>query len=121
MATQLMTTREVFDHHIQALGKGDIDDLLSDYTNDSIVIGPDGVVKGLPAIRATFGAYLSGLLKPGTYEFSLDKLHVEGDTVLVMWHAKCMGADITFAADTFIVRNGKIAVQTFAPQLNFHA
>jgi len=78
MATQLMTTREVFDHHIQALGKGDVDDLLSDYTNDSIVIGPDGVVKGLPPIRATFDAYLSGVLKPDTYEFSLDKLARRG-------------------------------------------
>lgn len=117
MATHLMTTREVFDHHIRALGAGEIDDLLSDYTDDSVVIGPDGVTRGLPAIRAMFDNFLSGLLKPGTYDFSLDKLHVDGDIAFVLWHAKCAGADITFAADTFVIRNGKIAVQTFGPKL----
>jgi ketosteroid isomerase-like protein len=49
MATQVGTARDVFDHHVQALVKGDLDDILSDYTEDSVVIGPDGVVKGRQA------------------------------------------------------------------------
>lgn len=120
MATQLMTTREVFDHHFKALGKGDLDELLSDYTDDSIVIVTEGVVRGRSAIRELFGGYLSTLMKPGTYEFGLDKLHVDGEVVFVMWHANCQGADITFASDTFIIRNGKIAVQTVAAKLEPH-
>ena len=121
MATRLMTTREVFDHHFEALGKGDLDELIKDYTDDSIVIVADGVTSGLPAIRALFGGYLSTLLKPGTYEFGLDKLHVDGEVVFVVWHANCQGADITFASDTFIIRNGKIAVQTVAAKLEPHS
>lgn len=121
MATKLMTTREVFDHHIKALGAGDLDDLMSDYVDGSAVIGPDGVTRGLAAIRALFDFFLSGLLKPGTYDFTLDKLHVDGDVAFAMWHAKCAGADVRFAADTFLVKNGKIAVQTFAPDLVPHA
>lgn len=121
MATRLTTAREVFDHHIKALGTGDLDDLMSDYAEGSVVIGPDGVTRGLPAIRALFDFFLSGLLKPGTYDFGLDKLHADGDVVFVMWHAKCAGADVRFAADTFLVKNGKIVLQTFAPDLVPHA
>ena len=117
MATQVLTTSQVFQHHIEALGKGDLDGILADYTDDSIMIGPDGVIKGLSAIRQVFEFYLSGLLKPGTYELGLDKMHVDGDILFVMWHARCAGADITFAADTFVIKHGKIAVQTFAPKL----
>jgi len=124
MATQVnataTSTREVFDHHIGALGTGDLDDLMSDYSEESILIGPDGVVKGLTGIRQVFEFFLSGLLKPGTYEIGLDKVHVEGEIVYVLWHANCVGADVTFAADTFLIRSGKIALQTFAPKLEPH-
>jgi ketosteroid isomerase-like protein len=120
MATQVGSAREVFDHHIRALGKGDLDDILSDYTEDSVVIGPDGVVKGRQAISTLFQGFLSGLLKPGTWELGLDVEHVHDDLVYVIWHAKCAPADVAFAADTFVIRDGKIAVHTFAPKIEPH-
>jgi len=121
MATQISSSRAVFDHHMRALRAGDLDDLLSDYTDDSALIGPDGVTKGLPGIRAVFEFFFSGLLKPGTFQIDLDKIHTDGDILYVLWHAKCNGADVTFAADTFVIKNGKIAVQTFAPVIQPHA
>ena len=122
MATQLTkTTREVLDHHLKTLGAGDLDGLVSDYTDDSIIIGPDGVVRGRKAIRQMFEFFLSGLLKPGTYDFGVDKLHVDGEIVFIMWHADCQEANIPFAADTFVIKRGKILVQTFAPKIEPHS
>jgi uncharacterized protein (UPF0248 family) len=48
MATETGTTRQVFEHHLGALSAGDLDGILSDYTDDSIVIGPDGALNWDP-------------------------------------------------------------------------
>lgn len=117
MTTQVDTARQVFEHHLRAFGAGDVDDILSDYGDDSILIGPDGPLKGRQAIRGFFEGVLASLFKPGTYEFTMDTMHVVDDVVYIVWHASCASADIVFAADTFLIRNGTIAVQTFAPKI----
>lgn len=121
MATQVTTTRQVFDHHIGALVAGDLDDLMKDYSEDSVVIGPEGVVKGRDGIRGLYEGFFSTLFKPGTYKLGADIVQGDGEALLVIWHASCVGADIPFAADTFIIRNGKIKIQTFAPKLEPHS
>jgi uncharacterized protein (TIGR02246 family) len=117
MATQVDITRQVFEHHLSALGAGDLDGILSDYADDSILISPDGALKGRQAIRGFFEGVLASLFKPGTYDFTMDTLHVADDVAYVVWHANCASANVVFAADTFLIRNGKIAVQTFAPKI----
>ena len=120
MATNVSSATQVFDHHIDALIKGDLDELVSDYTESSLVIAGEQVAKGRKAIGEFFGGFLSGLLKPGTYKLGVDVKHVEGDIVYVLWHAKCQPADIVFAGDTFVIRDGKIAVQTVAAKIEPH-
>jgi len=117
MASGIDTTRQVFEHHLSAFGAGDLDDILSDYTDDSIVISPEGALKGRQAIRGFFEAVLVSLFKPGTYQLTMDTLHVVDDVVYIVWHANCASADIVFAADTFLIKGGKIAVQTFAAKI----
>jgi ketosteroid isomerase-like protein len=114
MTTQVTDTAQVFSHHLQALGAGKLDEVLDDYTEDSVLITPDATITGLHGIRAAFEGFLSGLFKPGTYELTFDVRRLEGEVAYIVWHAKCAAADIVFGTDTFIVRNGKIAVQTFA-------
>lgn len=121
MSTQVETSKQVFEHHFGALGVGDLPDILSDFTERSMVIHPGGVEKGIEAIRDFYAPFLTGLLKPGTYEFHLDAQHVAGDVVFIAWHAHREGADITFASDTFVVRDGKIAVQTVAAKIEPHS
>lgn len=117
MARGIDTTRQVFEHHLRAFGAGDLDGTLSDYTDDSILITPDGALKGIQAIRRFFEAALASLFKPGTYQFTMDTVHVLDDVVYMLWHANCASADIVFAADTFVIRDGKIAIQTYAPRI----
>jgi|SRR6185436_14241208 len=117
MTTQVDTSRQVIEHHLSAFGAGDLDGVLSDYTNDSILISPDGALKGTQAIRGFFEGVLASLFKPGTYEFTMDTMHVADDVVYIVWHANCASADIVFAADTFLISDGRIAVQTFAAKI----
>ena len=98
-------TQAILDHHQAALDAGDLDDLLSDYTEDSVFISNlGGVMKGLEAIRGMFAAAPAGGF-PG-FEEGLE--HVDGDIAFVTWKAE----GIALGTDTFVVRDGKIAAQT---------
>lgn len=117
MATQIVGTRQVLDHHLHALGSGQVDEILKDYGEDSVLVTADGALKGRDEIRAAFEGFVAGLFKPGTYEFTMDALHIEGEVAYIVWHAKCTGLNVAFASDTLIVRDGKIAMQTFAAKM----
>ena len=117
MTTQVTDTAQVLSHHLRALGAGQLDEVLNDYIEDSVLITPKGPIKGLHGIRAAFEGFLSGLFKPGTYELALDARHVDGQVAYIVWHAKCASADIALGTDTFIVKDGKILVQTFAAKV----
>lgn len=118
MATQVKGTRQVLDHHLHSVAAGQIDELLDDYDEDAFLIVPDSTIKGREGIRSMFEGMLQGLFKPGTYEISLDTLRVEGEVAYIVWHAKCASVDVVYGTDTFIVRDGKIAVQTFAAKID---
>jgi ketosteroid isomerase-like protein len=117
MATQVTDTGQVVSHHVKALGAGNLDEILDDYVEDSVLVTPNATIKGLDGIRAAFAGFLSGLFKPGTYELTMDTRRVEGEVAYMVWHARCASADIVFGTDTFIVRDGKIVVQTFAAKV----
>jgi ketosteroid isomerase-like protein len=117
MPTQVDTTQQVLEHHLGTLAAGDLDGILRDYTEDSTLIGPAGPVKGTRAIREFFAAGLASLFKPGTYELTMDTMHVADDVAYIVWHAHCATADIVLGTDTFLIRDGKIAIQTFAAKV----
>ena len=120
MAVQVRDTRAVVDHHLQALGSGQLDEIVRDYAENALLIVPDAAIKGPAAIRTAFQGYLAGIFKPGTYQFTMDTLRVEGDVAYAVWHAECADADIVFGTDTFVVRDGHIQIQTFAAKIQPH-
>jgi uncharacterized protein (TIGR02246 family) len=113
-----MDTKAVLDHHLAAFSAGSVDEVLKDYTDDSVLITPDAVIKGREAIRAAFSTMFSGLFKPGTYDFTMDAVHVEGDVAYIAWRASCATADVALGTDTFVVRNSKIIAQTFTAKID---
>jgi len=48
----------------------------------------------------------------------MDASHVEGEVAYIVWHANCASAEVALGTDTFVVRDGKITVQTFAAKIN---
>src|SRR6516225_9636974 len=104
-----MDTKAVLDHHLAGFLAGDADEVLKGYSDESVIMTPDGVLKGRQAIHTLFSEFFSGLFKPGTYEIALDTTLIEGDVAYIVWHASCASADIPIATDTFVVRDGKIA------------
>jgi len=113
----MATPKEVFEHHGQAIGAGDVDEILKDYTEQSILFTPEGPKKGLKALRPVFEVLVSKLMPPGGTEFQMKQMTIEGEIVYIAWSSSSKFADIPLGTDTFLIRNGKIVAQTFAAQI----
>jgi ketosteroid isomerase-like protein len=113
-----MATKDVLHHHLAAFGAGDVDEMLKDYTDDSVLITTDGPITGLGPLREAFTALCAGLFAPGTYEFTMEAERIVGEVAFITWHATCASFEIPLGVDTFLVRDGKIAVQTYAARMD---
>jgi ketosteroid isomerase-like protein len=109
-----MSTKAVADHHLAAFLAGDLEETMRDYTEDSVMISPRGVVRGLDEIRAVFTRIYGDMFAPGTYDWTTDMEYVDGDVAYLLWHAQCANADVLMGTDTFVIRDGVIATQTIA-------
>jgi ketosteroid isomerase-like protein len=102
-------TKALMEHHSALLAAeitdASLDELMADYHDDAMFISNlSGVATGHEAIRPMFA--MAGAM-PG---FEQTSQHVEGDVGYVTWKAE----GIAFGTDTFLLRDGKIAVQTVA-------
>jgi ketosteroid isomerase-like protein len=105
------TTKAVLAQHLQAVGGGDLDAIAADYSEDCTLFTPDRAFHGLEAARGFFAGMME-ILPPGFMEaFELLRQDVKGEVAYIVWHA---GEFAPLGTDTFIVRDGKIVVQTFA-------
>jgi ketosteroid isomerase-like protein len=103
------TPEEVFQHHAQALGGGDLEGIVADYADDAVFISPAGVKRGKDGIREAFTQLLADLPNAA---WSLPTQTYEDDVLFLEWAAD---AGATFAddgIDTFIFRDGMIRLQT---------
>ncbi|HZY80858.1 MAG TPA: nuclear transport factor 2 family protein [Cyclobacteriaceae bacterium] len=106
-------TQKVLDHHIQTFKDNDLEGVMADYTEESILITPDRTFKGLAEIRENFVGAFKALPKDGT-TMTLTKTSVTRDVAYMVWKATTPTLEFKFATDTFIIVDGKIVSQTYA-------
>ncbi len=104
------STQAVLEHHLQAFGEG-VEAIMADYTDDSVVITPDATYRGLDEIRGFFIAFVEALPEGFLDAFTLKRQEVVGEVAYILWEANPW---FPLGTDTFVVREGKIAFQTFA-------
>jgi ketosteroid isomerase-like protein len=103
-------SEQVLAHHLQALVGGDLEGVLSDYTEDSIMFSPQGLFRGLAGIRSFFETTIKNNPPDLLKAIQLIRQDVDGEIAYIVWKAEPY---IKIGTDTFVIRNGKIAVQTF--------
>lgn len=106
----------VFQHHLEAFAAGDIDEILKDYTDETIVIYDDRVARGREEIRKFFSHWLENLLPPGC-RFDLERLQAVDDLVFITWTAETDRLRFELGTDTFLIRGGKVVRQTVAAKI----
>jgi ketosteroid isomerase-like protein len=108
----MRSTKDVLDHHLKCFGEGDLEGILSDYAPGAILFTPDGLLRGVDAIRPLFQAMIAGFGKPGS-AFHVKQQFVEGDHAYIVWTAETADNVSELGTDTFAVRDGKIVAQSF--------
>jgi ketosteroid isomerase-like protein len=108
-ATTTRTPQEVFQHHGEALIAGDLDGIVSDYSDDALIITPAGVLRGKDGVREAFVKLLGDL---PSAEWELPTTHFEDDVLFLEWKATSEKAKAEDGIDTFVFRDGLIRVQT---------
>jgi ketosteroid isomerase-like protein len=99
----------VLGHHAQALGSRNIDEVLKDYTTDSILFSPTDTFKGPERIRLAFKAFLEIMTPEAMANMKMIKQEIEGEYVFVIWSAL---PAISFGSDTLRIHGGKIVMQS---------
>ena len=106
-------TASVLKHHLDAFGAQDLEGVLSDYTDESILITPDGTIRGREGLKALFEGMMAEFGQPGS-SFEMAKTVIDGELAYILWSAETANNVYELGTDTFFVRDGKIAVQTLA-------
>jgi ketosteroid isomerase-like protein len=109
-------TEGILDHHLQAFGAGDLSGILEDYTSESIIITPDGVLRGPEQMASLFEAFFAEFAKPGA-SFAMRQRVIEGETAYIVWSAETADNVYEMGTDTFWIHDGKIITQTFAAEV----
>jgi len=102
------TPQEVFDHHGQALGAQDLEEILSDYADDAVLVVQKRVYRGKDGAREVFTQLLADLPQA---QWDLETVFAE-DVLYLEWSAKGGGHKVDDGIDTFVFQDGQIRVQT---------
>lgn len=103
------TPQEVFAHHAAALAAGDLDEILVDYAQDSVVLSPAGIARGTDAIRDVFATLLADL--PDA-KWDLQTQIFDQEVLFLQWSADSAVNRVDDGVDTFVFRDGMIRAQT---------
>jgi uncharacterized protein (TIGR02246 family) len=112
------TPQEVFQHHAEALGAGDLDEIVADYADDAVFITPAGLLRGKDAIRAAFTQLLADVPNAA---WTLKTQIYDDDLLFLEWAADAGEAIVDDGIDTFLFRDGLIRAQTVRYTLQHQA
>ncbi len=92
--------------HLIAVGERNLEKIMEDYTEESVLMIPSEMYVGLDRIKLFFGTMFD--LLPEGSEINLTDRRAEGNMGFVVWNAESDKIKVPFATDTIIFENGKI-------------
>ena len=107
------STQRVVERHLECFARLDLEGILSDYAPDAILFTANGPLQGRDGIRSVLGPMIAEFAKPGA-TFDLARQVVVGEYAYILWTARTADQVYELATDTFMVRDGRIHMQSFA-------
>jgi ketosteroid isomerase-like protein len=98
---------------LQCFGAADLEGILSDYTDESVLCTATGVLRGPREMAPFFQAFFAEFAKPGGGGFTMQRKSIEGELAHIVWNAETADTVFEMGTDTFVVRDGKILAQTY--------
>lgn len=107
---QHRSAREVLDDHLRESQEGTIEnDLARNYSESLVVLTGSGVYHGHSGLKQ-LAERLRQELPEGTFQYRT--VLVEGEMGFLEWTGQSAAARIEDGADTYLIRDGRIVVQT---------
>lgn len=103
----------VLERHIAAFARRDVDAIMTDYTDASVLITPDGVLESQVEIRALFRSLVEEFSAPEA-DVTIHQRSAHGPVAYVTWSAETPARRYQLATDTLYVVDDRIRYQTFA-------
>lgn len=107
--TDTATPQEVLDRHLKLSRSHSERDFLECYREDSFLVMPDGVRRGLEGIRACYHQ-LNRDLPNARYSYKV--VIVEQDVGFLEWSADSDAHIVTDGVDSYVIRDRYIRAQT---------
>jgi hypothetical protein len=104
------STVEVFEDHLKlrAEGRG-FGDLKRNYAENLVILHESGVFRGLEGLRHS-EEELKRQLPQARFKYRVKR--TEGDYALLIWQAEAETHRVEDGADSFVIKDGKIVMQT---------
>ena len=80
-------TEQVLKHHLEAFDQADMDAVMSDYTQDAVLLTPKGPKQGHAEIREVLEWLLANVFTPDS-QFMMIQQSVEGEIAFIVWAAE---------------------------------
>lgn len=109
------TTTEVFQDHLRLRIDGRLEeDIARNYAEDVVLLTENSVLFGHEAIR-TSAERLAYQFPEGRFEFTAQQ--VAGEYAFLVWRGESEGRSLKNGADSFVIRDGKIRMQSIYYEL----
>jgi hypothetical protein len=111
-ALESRSTGQVFEDHLKRREERDLEgDLEQNYAADVVLLCEHGPRQGRDAIRASAAA-LGRQLPDAVFEYQHKIVH--GEYAMIFWRAESTSARAEHGVDSFVIRDGRIVMQTVA-------
>lgn len=112
----MRTTTEVFEDHLAKRLAGDLEgDIAANYSKDVIFLTGTGAFEGHDGVRKS-ASELESYIKNIPYEYN--HTLIKGDYAFLEWTAKGKDKAVYDGADSFVIKDGKIILQTIHYSVN---
>ena len=112
MDTAATATQNILMHHLTAFSENNLEEILLDYTDESLILTDQGEIQGLNNICLLFETMFR-LIPPGS-TFEIKALTISDRVAHIIWSSQSPMANISFGSDTFLIEEEKIKVHTIA-------
>ena len=106
-ADMTTATTAVWNRHVERATAGDLDAVMEDFAEDSVIITTDGVIAGRQAIRQFFADFLAGFDQAAIESTVVNAQTIHDDVVFANFTIGSAG--MTFQ-DTAVIRDDRIKV-----------
>ncbi|MFV8365927.1 nuclear transport factor 2 family protein [Flavobacterium sp. XS1P27] len=106
------TVEQTLIHHLTAFGNNNLNEILKDYTDESVIMTPTGYIKGLTEIREFFQDFFVAI--PTGSSFTMIQKTIVGNVAYIFWASESSSIKIPAGTDTFVFEDNKIKYHTVA-------